>query len=526
MIDTQYKKLINVFEKSSKRYKNWSEWLEFDYIFDNLGRQSCVGILKSKDGKHKFVFKLSLVLDFLIRHENIVTQDILTISEFCPHFSKGIGMFSTKINPNLLLKNPFHAIDNQKSVFTDVLLVENIPDGHKLGTYIRTPKIKDSVIYGLIKQTLMGLCIAQQEINFTHYDLHSNNIMVKPCDKNLVMLYKLNDTNQYCVPTYGYYPIIFDYGFAYSKSVSENQPAYMSYNFTDSGIISDRYSSIADARIFLVSMASELHAIRESKKSKIFKNIAMNIFGHLKPDKINGREQFTKNPVLSKVFDSIPDIETNSRLFEDYEQICIEMIQSLIILPLQQQDITMLEKAYKIFIREWIKIENEISSTYYNMVIFRDLIDIARDVRPLYETGDVAEAVTEFRRGVYNAIDRVANFCKPVNVHYEKMLCSLYLISRGIEGLLYKYMNERELLYEVFYKKMPVQTTEQILAIIQTNIEDTYKYNKDTIVLVMDCVKKRYEIFDSIPNKVCDELNNMEPICKGTYLYDLYINQK
>ena len=50
------------------------------------------------------------------------------------------------------------------------------------------------------------------------------------------------------------------------------------------------------------------------------------------------------------------------------------MLQSLIILPLEEQDYSQIGKYYKTFLKEWIKIENQISNEFYNLYILESWV--------------------------------------------------------------------------------------------------------------------------------------------------------
>ena len=102
-----------------------------------------------------------------------------------------------------------------------MLLLEYIEKSSKFCNYISSDKVSEDVLFSIIKQTLMGINIAQKYKKFSHYDLHSNNIMIKKCNKNLVFVYKLDEDNQFCVPTFGYYPIIIDFGFSYIENMND-----------------------------------------------------------------------------------------------------------------------------------------------------------------------------------------------------------------------------------------------------------------------------------------------------------------
>ena len=81
-------------------------------------------------------------------------------------------------------------------------------------------------------QIIMNLVIYQKMFDFTHNDLHTNNVMYKKTDKQFI-IYKLNGVH-YKVPTFGRLFKIIDFGRAI-------------YKFRDTIICSDSYSAKGDA---------------------------------------------------------------------------------------------------------------------------------------------------------------------------------------------------------------------------------------------------------------------------------------
>ena len=71
------------------------------------------------------------------------------------------------------------------------------------------------------------------------------------------------------------------------------------------------------------------------------------------------------------------------------------------------------------------------------------------------------------------------------------------------------------------YAKMPLQSIEQMFGAIEINIPDTYKYNSDTVVLVLDAVKEECKEF-SLSSKEIKTINKLDSIERGTYLYTCY----
>ena len=75
------------------------------------------------------------------------------------------------------------------------------------------------------------------------------------------------------------------------------------------------------------------------------------------------------------------------------------------------------------------------------------------------------------------------------------------------------------------YNKMPLKNIEQIYGAIDVNITDNYVYNENTIFLIMDTVEKTHNLFE-IPKCEIENINSMKNMFRGTYIYDLYENEK
>ena len=522
MFSNKYQKLITYFEKNKD--KPWNEWLKFDKLLDNQGKQGMVGLFNLKDENEedniKYIFKLSQSLNYLVYHELTVMQGLSSISNFCPFFCKGIGSIKCKVEPKRKIKNPFD-IKSKYPIEKEVLLCEYIENSSKFYNYIKTKDVKEEMLYSIVKQVLMGINIAQQKKQFTHYDLHSNNVMIKKCNKDLVFIFRYDDDNQFAVPTLGYYPIIIDYGFAYISDM-QDKPLWTSLAHTEVGFMSDRFDWVADPKLFLITVSDEIKDKRNTPKSKKFRRIVRNLFYPLKIDVECGWDDDEDKSAADYVLEML-DIENNtSKIFKDFDYYCIDILQSLIILPLQEQDYSNIGKSFKAFLKEWSKIENEISNEFYNIYILKEVVNIARNIRPEYLKKETrAEAITIFQKNIYKAINKVSAFCNPKNINFEKFLCSLLLLAENIEGMLYEVITTRMEEKQKQYDKLPLQSLEQIYAAIDVNIKDTYTYNKDTVFCIIDVENETNDLF-KIPEDEVENINEINNLSKGCYIYDLY----
>lgn len=521
-----YSKFLKLFEYN----KNipWSDWLEFKELFGKPGKQGIVGLLKTKEpdenGKDRVcVFKMSQHIDHLTIHENGIMQGLNELAPYCPHFCKSFGTIECSRTPNTTTNNnPFILPDDVKySIKEEMLLQEYIDKSNKFYNYIKSQRIEEDVLYSVIKQVLLAISFAQRHKKFCHYDLHSLNIMMKRCNKDVVFVYVIDEDNQLCVPTLGHFPVIIDFGFSYICDM-EDGPLWPTLSHTASGFTSDRFDRIVDPKLFLTTVSSEIKEERNTKKSKLFRKIVKNLFKPLNIDLESGWDKLTEKDATDDVQETIDDYGKKSILFKKHSTYCIDIIQTLIILPMETQDHADPKISFKIFINEWIKIENEITNMCYNLYILKGIVDAARHVRSAYMDKETSEeAVKEFQKMVTLRVNEVSKFCSPKKLNYEKLLCSLYVFSTNMEGIYYDSINNDVIEKEKEYDEMPMKTIEHMYAAIDTNIQTKYVYSKKTTVFVMNSVKKDTTIF-TLEKDDIELINKTHSICRGSVIYDIY----
>ena len=70
------------------------------------------------------------------------------------------------------------------------------------------------------------------------------------------------------------------------------------------------------------------------------------------------------------------------------------------------------------------------------------------------------------------------------------------------------------------YKKLPLNSIDQIYGVISTNLPDEYIYNSKTKIVVIDNVERNMTEF-KIPEKELENVNDITHLAKGTYINDL-----
>lgn len=500
--------------------ENFDQNFQTSSKFKRTGKQGIVGVLKLQEDD-SCVYKISKHMNYLIDHEYLVMSGLNDLKKYCPHFCKVYGKVQTQIDPNYKrIDNPFE-INSKHPVTQDVLLMEYIPK-KKLYNLFKS-RVSDDIIYSQIKQVLMAISIAQRKKEFVHYDLHSQNIIVKDCDRDDVFLYVLDEHNQFCIPTYGHYPVIIDFGYSYIGDM-KGYPCFPTTAHTDVGFMSCLFDAYADPKLFLVTISDELEQKRPSKNSHILRNITKNIFKPLEIDWESGWDNVDQLSAADCVSQAIEnDNDVNSKIFEKYNHFCIDILHSLITLPLKRKSHKNLHRAYKTIIREFSKIEKEIGSNFYNLYLFKVIVDCIRKIRKKYENKETQkEALKEFKTTLFEKMREVANFCNPKKIHYERLLVSILVFATNMEGILYQIISARMVEKNEEYDKMQLKSIEQMFGVIEVNIPDNYVFNENTKIHVFDCINEKYERITLLTNKYNEYLTNIHPMLRGSALYDIY----
>jgi len=512
-------------EYNSHSEIKWEDWLEVDTIFDenDQGKHGIVGIMNFKNLEDKkCIFKLSQEINYMVRHEFTVMRSLKDIASYCPHFCKVFGVVTAKVEPEYIEgSDPFN-IKSKYPIEKELLLCEYIESEYKLYDMIRSRRTDDSTVFSSIKQILMAIIIAQNKKKFTHYDLHSLNIMIKNCSQDVVFLYVINDEKYYVVPSYGKYSVIIDYGFSYVEDMEDN-PLWLSLEHTECGFISDRFDPLSDAKLFLISVSREMERKRSNTTVKKFRKLIKVLFNPLKVDWDCGWDNVQDKGAAEYIEDFI-ESNRDSKLFKHYKNECFELIQSLIILPLEEQPYEdIMKTSYKTWIREWEKIEKTIYKPEMQLYVLKGVVDVARNVRSEYmdeETRD--KSVNYFKRGIFDTLKKVGKFCNPKNINFERMLCSLLALAGGIEGLLHSIITERMEEKNEEYSEMRIKTVDEMYQVIDEVAPSTYTYNDKTKIYVVDCVNSSNKIFELNEDEISllnSENDNLE---KQQKLFTIY----
>jgi len=495
-----------------------SEWLDLQQPFTS-GAQAFTGLFVHRENDAlKYVYKVSRYMDYLVEHEATAMQALGELAEFCPHFCRLYSTVKSSVTLEGKSQHPF--LQNKHCVKSNVLLMEYIDNACELAEYMGGPTARESVIYSAIKQVVLAITLAQRFKQLTHYDLHSSNIMLQKCPKDVVLLYVLDAETAFAVPTHGYIPKIIDYGFAYVGDM-QGSPMTGSLSHSDSGFTPYTFDEVSDLRLFLVSASDDVKDFG-SQRAKKLRNIARNLYEPLRLDWKNGWDKafrYSVHTFFGKIFDKY---NLTSLLFREWADLCYDLFLSMVQLPLEKHNYENVEMAYRSFVEEFTKIEREVSSSFYCMYILRQIIDLARNLKTDYARKRTrGGAVDSFRKSLFDVVHEVAKFCRLREVNYEKKLCALYVLSTSMEGIMYEIAQSITKYREKIRGELVVTDPENIYALIAYNIPDTYLYSTDTQVVVLDARERKRSIFQ-LSGEDVQKVNAAHELSRGMVLLGMY----
>lgn len=356
-----------------------------------------------------FIWKVSESWDFNLFAEFNILKELEQMREWCPHFVRAYTLLDVPIHPSFSIEPhkfiPFNQPTSKKSsdkqVSTSIkkycrntfMLLEEL-EGH-LSVYDYITKIKkhsdgnrvNSIINSMTLQSLLSIYFANEYCDFTHYDLHTSNILMEDTDDD----YRLYITKErpFFIRTRGLSTVVIDTGYSYSKCLNNISLDSNITNFTTG------YTPIApniyhDIRTLLFNMVwdypkciKETNAVREELKTYV-----MSLF---KTNHVNfetGWLKLKKDSIFVLKY-YINDLTKECRkksIFYKYDVECFDVLAHLITLPLvvETKSIVISEhrKKWMAFYSLFARIENKCGEARtFRKYIWKECVDcIARNI--------------------------------------------------------------------------------------------------------------------------------------------------
>lgn len=474
-----------------------------------------------------FLFKIPIHVNTLSDHEFKVAKDIEELGTYLPHFNR---ILELKRDMRCCCDhkhscNPFSPKRRCPGVVRrDVLVIEYIPSKVTLLDYLHKARFCEAS-YSLIHQVAIALFVAQQEKMFTHYDLHLDNILIRKCLKRTFFLYRFlykGVTLNRLVYTRGHFPVIFDYGFAYSKGC-ENSNYNNSLFFTSKGYTPFMFDEINDFKTLIIRLAYIKDCPQE------FKNLARNLFleskhltvkfykdtGWIK-SKIPSISKLVFKKLIKSIITSQQRDYENNFVYKELEGI-IDLFSTLIIFPIekdQKQDESELDNAVNVFLKEWNKIDVLFVRRDDKLNIIKRILGAINCIiySQVEDNSKTDELVRVFKLEMFKIFDDFGKFVNVENFNYETFLMAVLTISNFIEKIAsreierYKKMFNMNLMDNWF---LFTELENSVYSDAPQTFED------DDKIVVFDCLEKSTTSFDL---KDCDDviaaLNSLTTLTK------------
>lgn len=545
----QLKQKISRTSNKKEILKITRNYLDYLQTFKHQGVQGIAGILQVKKlntastpsvlNKRKIVFKTSVDLDRTIEHEHLIIEQLNKIHEYCPHFVITFGMINLPLS-NSYVDDPstgsllMNDVDYMPS---NVLLLEYVSDI----SFYHVCKYGDhNLVISQLLQMLVGLYVAQKD-QFTHYDLHMQNGLIKPCDPDTVSVYRIDGEYIY-VPTFGFFPVMIDMGSSYIKEVNGN-PMYTGANNYENGLQPTIFDHLNDMHHLLLSVFYYLEP-----KSYLYNFLSTRIlywFRYVPVMRKKGWKELPYNllkVVLDRIANECPDVK-EFEIYRVFRKNIINILNELIILPWVDQSgeysgsfvpersnncmidlLTEMEKLYHLD-----ALLNDMDSMY----ILREIVALIRGSFPANQPWHTIEVTTDmiqkfkvdFRYKIAFLLDN--NMKKIPELDYGKMFCAAINISQRLSQNYYNCVSEHTAIISEAYDRGEIKSPLEIIRFISQNATPRYKITNKTTVAYWNADDKTRKFYSckNLTNEQLDLLDS-EPIKdKGKLLLSMVYNK-
>lgn len=411
---------------------------EVDHKFSATS-QGKTGILIKKDGT-KVVYKTGLSQTHTVKHEYRVVKE-LNEKVGGPHFVRVQGIVRDKISCGL---DPFQK--GGRRCDSDVIFYDYVKANTTFTKLISRSSL--NIIYSCCLQILTALQAARR-INFSHNDIHSDNVLVRNCHYSSVFLYQLSEERTLLIPTYGVVPVIIDYGYSHSNIVRRDRNMF-SLEHVDKGYTPHILADMTDSRQILVSLGYDL----DRRNEPFIKNFALKNF----PDKgLDLKTGWTSDKTVTPpvyigieiglVIEPILKLNSISRIRQNTIFDCTtgkarnnlldvsHILTSLVTLPYEDFGNGHLQDVIYEFVVEFMKLEAYTDLVDMKWLMLRTLVDASYATK---KEPDVKRSYAAFMKFFHAAMNRNLPSLVTTDVNFSIIFSSLRVLAERLSTVLFR----------------------------------------------------------------------------------------
>ena len=507
--------LNNLLELQKNIQNNNGYDLNYIRVFNSRGVYGIVGLCKINESQ--LIYKIGNDINRNLIHENIILNNLNKLKFYCNHFVYCFDKKILNINEDFIYE-PFEFNifeDKLKNIPREIIYLEEL---QKMPLYKFIKFSNNNCINSIILQTLMAIQISQTHCQLTHYDLHMGNILIQqyPQIKPL-HIYKFKN-NYYCIPTYGYYPVIIDTGISYSNSLNGNQMCSNTDSY-DYGFQSTLFDKLNDSHHFLLNLFYELEIKNDGYDT--ISNKIKNIFKYLPVLRKSGWKKLPFD-ITDIVLNKIKKNKNYNQLelFKDYKSEILELINGLITLPLQdygEGDLNCFEDFiielqncinYSKFIEEYT--DNEL------LFVIKSIIDI---LYKFINNNDID--VLDLEININNILNNfpITNHEKNEVCDYNKLLISATELSKNLSTNYYRIRSKHQEIIDVCYQKTIIKNTLDIIIYFYKHLNINYNINEINDVIIWNTDNKTYNQTQiKLTHEIIEKINILPMLDRGNEL--------
>ena len=294
------------------------------------GEQAIVGYYKTPTGQSQFL-KISRDNSFITQHEANIAACLGRHDHLRQFFCGARGLTTIQVRAVPRIESGDDICEEPDSIPRYGLQLDYIPDASNLNQWVVDHKKSPTLdIFPLVRQIMCIVRLAQEAVAFTHYDLHTDNILLRPvaAPPKTVKIFRFADGSIKCVQNVSVEPVIIDFGRAYCNELEDTAVNIELLN-TNSGLFSVLPDMTFDPLFFLFKCATDC-------KSVELKSLANNLRKYTRHLDQNGWWKSDQTSALDRAASLVRVFCAPSALFSaDLEQ-CLVIMSHLCVIPLER----------------------------------------------------------------------------------------------------------------------------------------------------------------------------------------------
>jgi hypothetical protein len=512
--------------KSSRKMDEFFREVKILRIFSLQGKYGIVGLCKIIKADEFSVFKLSTDINRIIEHEQGIINDLEQLN--IPNVVKNFGKISLPISSKFISHPTAETFKISESLIPrDIIFLEfvNKTPLYKLcdKTFMKQESgnnLNNNIILSQVYQTILTLQILHKK-KFTHYDLHTGNILIQKCSPDSVFLYKI-DGECFFVPSFGFFPLLIDFGNSYS-STCENRSFLTNMTETKFGIHSSFFDRAMDIQHFLINLFYYLE--NRNYQFNIISQKMKYFFRHFPLQRKSGWMVLPYDisaEIISQIKSECPRNEKYNILNTDtMKRNFIDKINYLIRLPLKQED-------------------DSFNPCYYQMMDeFEKLFDIRvmTSDEIIYSIGIVSSIIFEcescenkyvvfenkLKQALFVDIEKIFDYSI---INFKSLFDSILSFSRILGSRYCSLINIHERYLKNIQFKSPIKSPIDIFNYLEKNFSLRYDISNKSTIYFIDSDKNDYYSCSEldVTDQEIEQVNSASCSEKGNVLFKLLDN--